>query len=276
MPTSVTMIVASLELCLAAFGLYLWRRLILSRQARESRTPPRLAKWNITVAEFFVFLVFVVGGSFFTAAAAGMAAKMLHLRGDSLTIFVSAFTQLGMLAGVWLYWAAPERGRPSAPPGGPGILASGAATFVVSLPVLLLVARLWELLLETSGLPTERQSLIEMFSNADSPLQLAIMIILAVVIAPVTEELVFRAGLFRFLRSHTPRWVALGVSALLFASLHVNWPTLEGLTSLVPLMLLAIMFSLAYERTGNIGTPMVAHGLFNLNTIVLIFAGVGT
>jgi membrane protease YdiL (CAAX protease family) len=63
---------------------------------------------------------------------------------------------------------------------------------------------------------------------------------------------------------------------VLFASLHVNWRTWEGLTSFVPLVLLAIMFSLAYERTGNIGTPIVAHALFNLNTIVLIFSGVGT
>ena len=124
-------------------------------------------------------------------------------------------------------------------------------------------------------LPTERQSLIAMFANADSPLLLAIMISLAVVVAPLTEELVFRAGLFRYLRSRIPRWLALSVSALLFASLHVNWSTLEGLTSFVPLAVLAVMFSLGYERTGKIGTAIVAHALFNLNTIVLIFSGVG-
>jgi membrane protease YdiL (CAAX protease family) len=33
------------------------------------------------------------------------------------------------------------------------------------------------------------------------------------------------------------------------------------------------MFSLAYEHTGNIGTPIVAHALFNLNTVILIFSG---
>ena len=73
-----------------------------------------------------------------------------------------------------------------------------------------------------------------------------------------------------------PRWAALLIPALLFASLHVNWVTLEGLASFAPLAVLAIMFSLAYERTGHIGTPMVAHALFNLNTVILIFAGVGT
>jgi membrane protease YdiL (CAAX protease family) len=36
-----------------------------------------------------------------------------------------------------------------------------------------------------------------------------------------------------------------------------------------------VIFSLAYERTGRIAVPIIAHGLFNLNTIILILAGVG-
>jgi membrane protease YdiL (CAAX protease family) len=269
-------VVASLELALAAAGLVLWRRLIFSPAARAARRQPRLPRWDASIADFVIFLVCVVCGSLIAASVAGLAAKALPLRGDPLTVFLSAFTQLGMLGGVWFFWSNPDRGPPIAPAGNAGILKSGAATFLVSLPLLLLTAKLWELLLDVLHLPTERQSLIDMFANADSPWLLIVMITLAVVIAPLTEELVFRAGLFRFLRSRTPRWFALFLSALLFASLHVNWPNLEGLSSLLPLMVLAVMFSLAYEHTGNIGTPIVAHGLFNLNTIVLIFAGVGT
>ena len=41
--------------------------------------------------------------------------------------------------------------------------------------------------------------------------------------------------------------------------------------SLAPLVVLAVAFSLAYERTGHIGTAIVAHALFNLNTVILIF-----
>jgi membrane protease YdiL (CAAX protease family) len=222
-------------------------------------------------------LLFLLGGTFFSAALASLLAKGLALRGDTLTVFTGSAAQLGMLGGVWLCWSRPERGRPSAPAGGPGIFVSGAATFLISLPLLLLSAKLSEMAVKALGLPTERQSLIGMFANADSPLLLAIMIGLAVVVAPLTEELVFRAGLFRYLRSRIPRWLALVVSAVLFASLHVNWasPQLEGLTSFVPLAVLAVMFSLGYERTGKIGTAIVAHALFNLNTILLIFSGVG-
>lgn len=38
--------------------------------------------------------------------------------------------------------------------------------------------------------------------------------------------------------------------------------------------MLAVIFSLAYERTGHIGTPIVAHALFNLNTVLLILSGI--
>ena len=46
-----------------------------------------------------------------------------------------------------------------------------------------------------------------------------------------------------------------------------------GLPSLVPLIVLAVVFCLAYERTGTIGTTIVAHALFNLNTFVLDLGG---
>jgi len=139
---------------------------------------------------------------------------------------------------------------------------------------LMATAKAWEVLLRLSGLPVERQDLIGIFANVESSWMLALMISLAVLIAPITEELVFRAGLYRYFRTRIPRVVALVAPALFFAALHVNWDTLRGLSSLVPLVVLAVLFSIAYERTGNIGTPMVAHALFNLNTVALILSGV--
>jgi membrane protease YdiL (CAAX protease family) len=207
---------------------------------------------------------------------AGLIAKALGLTDDPLAILTTACAQIGMLAGAWLFWSRPERGPPRLAREGGSILVSGTATFLISLPALLLAAKVSDVLLDYFDLPTEHQNLVGMFVNADSGWLLAIMILLAVIMAPLAEELVFRAGIFRYLRSRIPRWLALVGSALLFASLHVNWKTYEGLNSLLPLVVLAVMFSLAYERTGSIGTSIVAHALFNLNTIMLIFSGVGT
>jgi membrane protease YdiL (CAAX protease family) len=57
------------------------------------------------------------------------------------------------------------------------------------------------------------------------------------------------------------------VPAVLFGAVHGN------LASFAPLAVLGLVFSLAYERTGDIRVSMVAHGLFNLCTALLIFSG---
>ncbi len=171
--------------------------------------------------------------------------------------------------------AAREAALPAAPAPVPNIFGAGAATFLMALPVLMVTAKLWEILLRSFEVPPQKQDLIQMFIRAESYGLLGLMIGLAVLVAPLTEELVFRAGIFRFLRTRVPPLLALLLPALVFASLHVNWSTLEGVASFAPLVVLAIVFSLAYQRTGHIGTAIVAHALFNLNTIVMIFAGVG-
>jgi membrane protease YdiL (CAAX protease family) len=274
MPFSAANLVATLELTLAAIGAVLLWRLVIGPAARSKPSAPRLAAWQASVPEFLVFILFVLAGSVFFGAAAGLLLRHLQFRGDAATVVSGAATQLGMLAGVLLHRA--RAGSAASSGAGSGnIFVAGAATFLMCLPVMLVTAAVWERALQLAGLPVERQDLIAMFANAESPWLLVVMITLAVVIAPLTEEFVFRAGLFRFLRTRIPRWLAFVAPALFFACLHVNWSTLQGLSSLAPLTVLAMLFSLAYERTGQIGTAIVAHALFNLNTIALIFSGVG-
>jgi hypothetical protein len=279
-------IVGALEFGLAVDGVGLLWRKVLCPAATARREPSPLAQsqsekcglapWEVPITDFFKFLMLVLTGAFLTAGGAGFAAKSFSLRGDAATVFSGAAMQLGMLAGVVAYRFGVER-RPFGPRlARPGVFTSGAATFLISLPLLIATASTWEFLLQQLGLPTERQDLIGMFANADSPWLLAVMITLAVVIAPLNEELVFRAGFFRYLRTRIPRWLALVLPALFFATLHVNWDTLQGLASLAPLVVLAIVFSLAYERTGRIGTSIVAHACFNLNTILVIFSGISS
>ena len=87
------------------------------------------------------------------------------------------------------------------------------------------------------------------------------------VTAPISEELLFRAGIFRFLRTRLPRWAAILVPAVLFAAAHVN------LATCVQLTVLGVIFALSYERTGSLGTAIIAHAAFNLNNVLLILAG---
>lgn len=262
-------IAIGLELALILNGAWLLWRIVLSPSARAELTAPKLPDWKISGTDFLLFLWCVVIGGLIFQLGLGQLLKHAALTTTQRLIFVGGAFQFGMLAGIAFFRLVLQRHAPGDPPLvtlHPAL--SGIATFLISLPILTLVSLIWQSLLQLCGIPAEKQDLIDIFANAKSPGLLTYMIALATVIAPLTEELLFRAGLFRYARTRLPRWAALLVPALLFGALHAN------LASFAPLVALGIIFSLAYERTGRIGTTMVAHGLFNLNTIVLILCGV--
>lgn len=271
MSPSVSYLAGTLELAFAFTGaVLLWTR-VWSPTAR-ARAERRLPVAATTAIDLLLFLVFVLLGGFGGALLGGGLARGFGARGDAATILTGAGAQLGLLAGVAFY-AGQRSNAVGVKLAGREAVVTGAVTFLIALPIMMLSAKSWEYLLRSLGLPTVRQDLIGMFANASSPGLLAVMIALAVLIAPLGEELVFRAGIFRLCRPLMPRWLAILLPAVAFAALHVNWSTGQGLPSLLPLVALAVIFTLAYERTGNIGTTMVAHALFNLNTVMLIFSG---
>ena len=275
MPDRLIILATCFELALMLGGLVLFWRLVLSPSARSRLPPPKLPRWDVPGSVFMILLALVLCGMAAAGALSAILLKNFPLTGDARTVFQGASVQIGMLVGILIFRLGFDRTPAATTPAGVSVLTSGAATFLIALPILMAVSNAWELFLELYDLPAERQDLIRMFAHADSALLLASMIVLATVFAPVTEELVFRAGFFRFFRARLPAPLALGLPAVIFASLHVNWSTLEGFASFLPLLVLAVVFSLAYERTGRIGTAIVAHALFNLNTVVLIFCGVG-
>jgi membrane protease YdiL (CAAX protease family) len=268
MPALFTQIAVGLELSLLLSGAWLTWRLVLSPSARAERKPPVLAAWEISLADFFLFLWFVIIGGLAVQIGASQIFKRTSLDAEQRLIFVGGAFHFGMLAGMAAFRLFVRRPKPTAPLVTLHPAISGAATFLISLPAVALVSFAWQALLELCGIPAEKQDLIDLFANAKSPGLLLFMAALATLIAPVTEELLFRHGLFRYARTRLPRWAALGLPACLFGALHAN------LASFAPLVTLGLIFSLAYERTGRIGTTMVAHALFNLNTIVLILSGV--
>jgi len=273
-PDRLAVIAITVEVAFLLGGLILFWRLVLSPSARARSVPSPLPPWDVPVYEFLVFIFLILFGAMTASVIGGMAAPLLSLVGDEATVFNGAMAQVGMLGGIAAFHFGLQRYRPRAKPGNVSVLVSGVIAFLISLPLLTVTSIAWQAALGFLGLPVEQQDLIGMFANVESPTLLAIMILLAIVTAPISEELVFRAGIFRYFRTRMPRWIALVVPAVFFALLHVNWDTLEGLASVGPLVMLAVVFSLAYERTGRIGTSMVAHALFNLNTIMLIYSGV--
>lgn len=268
MPETYAQLIIVAELLMLLAGCVLLWRHGLSPDAR--RQAPALARWDLKASDFLFFVWLVVCGGFLTQLAALPLLKMAA-RGDTATLMLTgAAFHAGMLLGVIAFIFTRRKAAGPAPAVIPvRLLPASFATFAIALPLITAASLLWQALLDALGMPAEPQDLIALFAEAKSVPLLVMMIGVATLMAPVTEELVFRGGFFRYARFRLPRWLALTLPACLFAALHIN------LASFVPLALLGVIFSLAYERTGRIAVPIIAHGLFNLNTIILILAGVG-
>jgi uncharacterized protein len=281
-PSPLPLVIIIVEAGCWLTGLILLWRLIAGHLGPRQTA---LAPWPVSLEAFFTGVLIVAGCTWLLPQIpAHLGDKILGPAahdGDWWLIIQGAAFQLGLLGGALLAGlylrrqvrrATPPADPRALPPAGPQPTArpvlAGTVTFLISLPLIHGIGLAWKTLLDSLGFPTGEQEMIDLFRSADDPVLLAFMIFLAAVIAPITEELIFRAGLFRYLRTRVSRGFALVIPALLFGLLHGN------LTAFLPIFALGLLFSLAYERTGRIAVPMIAHALFNLNTIVLAMAGV--
>ena len=113
------------------------------------------------------------------------------------------------------------------------------------------------------GLPS-KQEIVDFFSNSDTLTQRVIVIVLAVVAAPIFEELIFRFFIYGVLRRYFGVTVGLIANSFLFAAAHTHLP------SALPLFVLAACFTLAYEWSGSILVSMAMHSLFNGTQLIVL------
>jgi uncharacterized protein len=263
-----TTLAEGIEAGIALVGVVLLWQHALSRRARAAARPPALARWNLSPSDFLTFLLFVAVGWVFGGALGTIGIKYAAATNDQKLILASATQQVGILLGLVAYASVyPSRLELPKVEWGKAVR-SGVVTFFVAMPVVYVAGFAWVGLLKLCGLPVEKQTAIELFTRTKESGWLAGLVVVAVAMAPIAEELVFRAGLFRYLRTRIPRWAAYVAPACLFSAMHAN------LASFGQLVALAIVFAAAYERTGQVGTPAVAHALFNLNTVILLLVGI--
>lgn len=256
----------AIELVLLAAGLICTWRFALSPAGR-GRPRAGVPPWPIAPLHFLLFIWIVICGALLGQLGALGILSAYPVKESAQLVFASAGFQFGMLAAIGgfnLNWAG---SFPELRLDGPAVR-SGLVTFLIAVPALVGSGLLAEAVLQFLHVTLQKQPLVEMLSHEKSPGIIGALIIVATIVAPVVEELIFRAGMFRYLASRFPRWAAHLFPAVFFGLLHSN------LASFLPLVALGLVFSHAYERTGRIETSMVAHGLFNLTSTIGVLYGI--
>lgn len=123
-------------------------------------------------------------------------------------------------------------------------------------------------LMQLIGLPVEEQSgiveIVDEFERGGARLEVGILAVSAVILAPLAEEWLFRGLLFARVRSIAGRSLAFGASALAFAAIHGN-PA-----GFVIYTWLGFVFAYTFERTGRLGTAVAVHMANNAFALVVM------
>lgn len=144
-------------------------------------------------------------------------------------------------------------------------LSSGLALGMAAVPVCWGLQMLSGMLMDGLRIPAVEQESVQLLRAAAHPLNRVLLGVTAIVLAPVAEEVLFRGLLYPAIKQAGFPRLALWLTALLFAAIHLN------LATLLPLVMLALALAWLYERTNNLLAPVVAHSLFNTVNFVMIF-----
>ena len=170
-------------------------------------------------------------------------------------------------------------------------LATGAKFSIAFVPLVLGSAVLTDWIYQWFDYTHPREhDLLRVLGESVEPIVRVALAAGAVVVAPLSEELLFRghgqtilrAGLARLGGYHPtdpdgpapsvpPAWATWGAIVLasaLFAAVHDPW-------TWPPIFLLSMGLGWAYERTGNLWAPVAIHAAFNAVSTLIFLAGAG-
>ena len=139
-------------------------------------------------------------------------------------------------------------------------LSTGVILLLAAWPLIAVAEMITEKLFGGSS----KQEIVDFFNSSETISQRVTIIILAVVAAPIFEELIFRFFIYGALRRYFGISVGLVLNSFVFAAAHSHLP------SALPLFVLAGCFTLAYEWSGSILVSMSMHALFNASQLIFL------
>jgi uncharacterized protein len=142
----------------------------------------------------------------------------------------------------------------------------GVVAALIFLPVGLGMQSVIVSLMKNHGYEPDTQQAVQALEFASGWLERAALAGVAVVLAPLAEEILFRGILYTAVKQFGFPRLALWGTSVLFAVVHLNLP------AFLPLLVLALTLTLLYEKTGNLLASIPAHSLFNTINFVMYYA----
>jgi membrane protease YdiL (CAAX protease family) len=125
------------------------------------------------------------------------------------------------------------------------------------LPIILTLSHLSARLLTLLDREPVAQQAVQTLQTTVSVQTKVLIGVLAVGVAPVAEEVLFRGIIYPAVKQYGYPHLAMWGTSILFAFMHGN------VMIFIPLVFLAVVLTLLYESTNNLLAPIVAHALFN-------------
>jgi membrane protease YdiL (CAAX protease family) len=122
-------------------------------------------------------------------------------------------------------------------------------------------------LLFTDDVP--EQEVVELASEAIGPGDRVLVVLGAVILAPLSEEIVFRGVLLRALLARTSRRAAIVWSSVAFAALHLLDP--NAIVAVPALFVVGIVLARQVADTGRLPLAILTHVGFNGFSILVLF-----
>lgn len=155
-------------------------------------------------------------------------------------------------------------------PGLKQAVGQGIGCYIGIMPVIVVTSILYQLFLYVAGYPVTMQDVVALFMEPHSAWSLLLLLLMAVVLAPLAEEMLFRGILMPALMKKTGTGAAVAISSALFALSHMHLP------SLAPIFVLSLALSLLYIYSGSLWSAIMLHAVFNgvsIGILVLVCSG---
>ena len=185
----------------------------------------------------------------------------MSLLASAPATIISAIIVLGVFLslhgrGFWEWhifgWRATRRG-----------VGYGMLTLLLAFPLIWIVLMISAFLFRDH---LESHPLIPLLLHTRDPWLIVLLALMAVVMAPIVEETLFRGLLFRALDARVSFWGAAVISGVLFALVHGQ------LVAILPIVVLGVIFAFLTRRTESLWASAGAHAMFNgLNTLIVLF-----